>query len=391
MKHFEHLLQEGMEYMTESIQLLLYNSNPQLFEQLDLENANTFAEPLLYSWYNLEQPSFTLEQVLAGYLKEQHYFSISAYTDRAGCICLPAIGYLHTSMSDTYVNVVRNGGQFHVIKNGREMAFRFTPCGYIQDTDIEIYKYRNDLYNQHFNNDPRYNLDHNTWELLQDSVQENIQQAYNMIAAHNPVYFPYMQAVAKGIFLFRDDPAHAYSFASVKAQGAVFLNLQEGNGVPFFMEEMVHQFGHCILAAVLADKGSFFRIPEETPMSALTGNTADGRSFYDAFHGLFTTYAVAQLLDIVISKQLLQGAELHEAKGRFIYNQRRIHTGIQSVNHAAVLTPKGTGIYNYLQKELEKIYLGKESMIAGYQFSNQSFVFNYNHFARLNPVTSQVL
>jgi len=70
---YQKLIELGSGLISDSMKMLLYKQNLDLFEKIDFENDRAFTEPLLFAYFNsISELRPSLEQLLWNYFKEEN-------------------------------------------------------------------------------------------------------------------------------------------------------------------------------------------------------------------------------------------------------------------------------------------------------------------------------
>src|SRR5688500_8793965 len=106
-EYINQAFKEGKTEFANIIRTLVCQKDPALFESLEITDETIFAEPLLFSFFNTESPTMSLQQILFGYLeKNKRPNKLEIFIPSNGIIYLPQIGYLKTSLMKCYVQLL---------------------------------------------------------------------------------------------------------------------------------------------------------------------------------------------------------------------------------------------------------------------------------------------
>jgi hypothetical protein len=176
-------------------------------------------------------------------------------------------------------------------------------------------------------------------------------------------------------------------FASQFYHGAALLSTHSYDTVPFFMIELVHQFGHNMLNAVLFEQMRYFKVDPFKLLKDFNQNPNEGRTLLSAFHGLFTTLKVGECTEVMLNTEgVFSEEERYELVGRIVDNRRRFRTGLDRIDLKSVFTKEGLALYEEMDTACYDLYQRNKDLCDQYDISNQPFVFSYEKFKELNPM-----
>lgn len=401
---------KGQADFAETFRLLVLQENEDLFSRLDFNNDNNFLDPFLFLYYKqkflaLTQTTglgLTLEQVLFGYIPKKKLppeYNFKALCDAEGRIYLPKKGYFILSLKGEIITISyqKENNAYTIFFDSQKLPYHFVPEINIKQSQIVLYQFNdplfNTLYATGFARESETRIKNGKPGLvlspvsLLNETQVKINYAYRILRSSKLNYSELLAASTKGIFSFAQEGI--WSFAGKAAQGISFICGNSTDSVVFFVCEIAHQGGHSIFNAILHKPEQIFLGDPDASMTTLTDNPADERTITDAFHGLFTTAKVAEVLDYlysVQSKLKLTLDDKHEIIGRIADNYYRHRTGLHQVDHKAVFTKKGLAIYESLDRYLTRIYKKYGDIPAQYRYGRGDFVFNYEAFKSTHPL-----
>lgn len=177
------------------------------------------------------------------------------------------------------------------------------------------------------------------------------------------------------------------SMAAPGIHGAIFVTTRGREGPLFFVEELAHQSGHVTFTKVIADWQAFLAIPYETPVSVLTGNASDPRSFGDAVHGNYTMVRMVQSFARLLETDdgTLNPDQMHELWGRMALGMIRLQIGLREIEHPRLYTAQGLRLHRRLTEawaEIDGRYGDRASRL---DVSDQAYVFEAARFFARNP------
>jgi hypothetical protein len=98
----------------------------------------------------------------------------------------------------------------------------------------------------------------------------------------------------------------------------ICLNLTSAPTLGFFVDGFVHQGGHILLSEATLDRDAFFKLAPDELVGSIT-KSGDGRSVYELLHGLYTEYAVLQVLSRIVQRVALTDHDRIEFRGRLAH------------------------------------------------------------------------
>ncbi|MEX1361818.1 MAG: hypothetical protein AB1Z98_01740, partial [Nannocystaceae bacterium] len=90
-----------------------------------------------------------------------------------------------------------------------------------------------------------------------------------------------MKQIIRMLVVYRGE--HPYSFASLAAHGAAFLNTGPQTSVIALVEDIVHQCGHVIFGAATVEPRALFRVDPYVPLAEVTAE-GDHHGLYESCH-----------------------------------------------------------------------------------------------------------
>lgn len=112
----------------ENIQLLLYKENPSLLEKLNLEDKNTFSEPLLFAYFNSKQYNpllkGVLEELMQGYFTKNESLKIEHSYNKNGIAYIPNVGYFKKRQSELFEPILEIEG-LEIMKELHPLLHRY--------------------------------------------------------------------------------------------------------------------------------------------------------------------------------------------------------------------------------------------------------------------------
>lgn len=391
--------QEGQIRFADDMRLLIYKTDPVLFDLLDFENDQIFLEPLLFAYFNEKNPPLSLNHILFGYIEEAKKPAVlEVVTDKRGIVFLPEIGYLKTSLPSQNLQLNWNQGleNLKLSYQGKALDFLYEPILKLQNINIEIWRYPHLLSSDYIRDWDFEN--HIEKEMpakieVQQTLIKHLQQlenAFELLKKYVPSQYHLYELGVKRIALYHHP--NTISFAVRNVHGVSFFTLEDENDELFFLEEISHQCAHIIFNAITYDLDEFFKIEgDQVGVKEYSHMAGEVRSIYSAYHGLFTVSNRVETFGILYDhrEDIFEGKQLHEFLGRFALLRGRFRTGLEKVDFEEVFTPKGLRYYQMLDDFCVEGFKRVPSLLHRYDFSNQDRTFSYERFIQSNDLASQ--
>jgi hypothetical protein len=379
-------IDRGKSQFVEMLRSLVAHANPRLAAMAGERGDEAFQEPLLYAHFTAEGSAYPLEQLLFGYIAEdQKPEKTSILTDSAGIVYLPRIGYFLTGRSMTTGTLSRNPatGQFKLCDGLDPIDFVFEPH-LVSDTGAtEICRYNHPLLDRLFIAEDRRFIRPEVASAARLHV-DHLSAALTLIREYCPYYYSRLVQMIR-LYVIFDEP-RINSFASLDAQGAVFLNANVENDEVFFIEDIAHQGGHVIFSAATSDMDGIFDVDPHTELRRFTANPMETRTLYVVLHGLFTEVAIISCLDAHLDHDRLSQRQRHETAGRLAFALSRLATDLRNVTCSGIFQARGAALYHEFRDAFAIAYSKRRVLVQRCNFSNQPYTFSYPRFATLNPV-----
>jgi hypothetical protein len=385
------LIEDGQEYLAESIKLLIYQSDSELFERLDFNDDRIFLEPFLFSYFTAKTKlPIGLHQLLFGYLeKENRYESTAVFADEQGVIYMPNIGYFFTTLENETVQLsyVQNTEKFELWTDDRQIDFEFQPPLMIPGTSIELYKYSNPFFRPYF---AEWNEEKKDFENYGAAVEitkttelhfSNLIKAFELLKTYSPEQFIQYTSTTQRIVIFHNSKIR--NFAVREMHGTAFISANPDDSEIFFLEEIIHQCSHNVFNAITANLSGHFLIDAETPLKKYSKSESEFRSIYSALHGLYTV--ATRMACFHNCMDGLEGNRLHEVIGRFADLRMRFRNGLDKLHYEEVFTPLGYEVYRMLDEYCATIFDERHYLINKFDYNFHNAGFSFQKFASLNP------
>jgi hypothetical protein len=379
-------IQRGQTYFAGMIETLLSAFDPEFGELLNDARPGAALEPLLFAYFSLGNRDVPFIQLLFGYLHESRRPErIHVFADSKGIVYMPRIGYFKTNSSnrklEMHVTDHQRGFQFTV--NGETVPYTFLNDLTVANTSVELCRYPLRTLEPIFRDTLGVSI---PVEVKDASLRDarHVENALTIIQLCFPSYYEEVVRTTRRIVLFSSPELN--SFASLSAYGAVFLNISDHDDEVSYIEDLVHQCGHVIFSSLSSDQGIFLRVDPDTPLIAFTDRSQETRSVYVALHGLFTEAAISLTLSHCDDQNLFSGRQRHELLGRLAYIARRFDLDLKDFEREEIFSQKGFALFEELRTSFGEIGDERRRFLRRFDLSNQSYNFNYQKFAELNPI-----
>lgn len=361
--------------LTNTLKLLLFKTNEELFEKLNFDNDDSFLEPLLFAYfYSRKNDVELLYEILQGYFKNNQELKTLKSINNSKIAYIPKVGYF---------------------KN----EHKFFSINFIYDSKIEVLRYPHPLMNNIY---PFEKIKSNGKTTILDDFTYRrclkiLNNAFKFIRESSPNHYYNIIKTCKKIFVFNECPNKTNSFATINAHGIAFINIyQKYYDEVFLVDDIAHQTGHIILTTILFDRKRFFLIDENINIGAITNNASEYRNFYTLFHALFTYYTSLMCLDNCINGNCFDKKQTYEAEGRigFYLNKLILDTNNFNVvvDHYSgiehLLTEEGIKIYEMIEIKFSEIIAKWYHITKAFNYQNQPYNFTYQQFIKLNPMSN---
>ncbi len=382
---FNDSFETGQAQLAQKTRILLYKSDPSLFELLDFNEDATFLEPLLFSYFVDPTPLVSLQQILFGYITEDlRPKEIQVYVDKRGIIDLPRIGYLRTTLKNRELRLIWKGGVDNcILKDGNRMVeyVHENPI-FVEGSCTEVCRYNHPLLEKFFIDSNGKRVDVDIENIARQHIN-HLSKAFLIIQKNLPDYYEDMLKATRKIVLYSSHLP--FSFATLSAHGIVFLNASEDDDEVFFIEDLIHQCGHIIFSAQTLDPQEFLKINPHTLLKQLTCDERDTRDVYSTLHGVFTEMWMSLCMDLCYESNYFSSRQKHELLGRFALILTRFGCDLQNLRVPDIFTDKGEMLLNSLAQVYFEIVSKRYDLLSQFDISNQPYCFSYRSFQSSNP------
>ena len=385
---------KGQSAYASALRMLVLKEDEQFFSMLNYNDDRTFLEPYLFLYYNQKKKSsLSLWQVLFSCINKRRLparIEAAVSTNKFGNIFLPGKGYLITGLKNKKLKLCyeKKYDKILLSYDNKDVQYQFVPTAYLTGGETELYQFNDDAFQQLYDNFASEPLAKDFKDFSAKSLYPTtvplVNKAYRYYKSLPLNCSDILLAVTRGIFSCTSE--NVWSFSDKAAHGVSFICGKPSETVVFFISEIAHQGGHGFFNSILHDPEKIFLVEPTTPLKELSGDASDYRDLFGAFHGLFITTKVVEVLNHTYRQKVFKGDLHYEVFARLIDNYYRHRTGLEKMDHKKVFTKKGLEIYNGADNYLLKLYKPYKDSIKKYDLSNQEFVFDFQKFKLLNPV-----
>jgi HEXXH motif-containing protein len=379
---------KGQHQLADTLRLLVYKADPDLFDQLDFDSARCFLDPLLFAYFTDPAPTLPLPQLLYGLIPaERRPPSVELRTDANGRAYLPGIGELETTVVDRSIELRRDPASSDPTchMDGQDLPTRWRTPLIVPGTGIEVLRDRHPLLDRFFTDAEGAPVEFEMASATADHYQHLV-AAFTLLHEHCPELWEEIAATTRRIGLYRGRLPN--SFATLSAHGAVFFNTTDAIDEVFFLDDIAHQCGHVLFNALTLNKEHFLTIDPMTPLRSLNGAPQERRSLYSAFHGLFTYTSISLVLSTFLVRQVFDGRQAHEVLGRLGFTMGKFRSDLALLDQPVLFTRLGHRCYRRFAAAHRELHARYATLLGLLDYANQPYVFSYPRFAEANPCPS---
>lgn len=326
------LTRRGQRQLADTVRLLIYRTAPDLFARMPFQDDAAFLDPLLFAWLTASDPPMSLEQTV----------------DDA--------------------------------RAGRPIRIRTALSA--DGAAIELFSGRHPLLDRFFVEEGGNPDAMQVAEVANDHVG-HLRTAFQLMVRHCPDMAADIAATTRRVMLFRAPAPN--SFATLSAHGAVFFNVPEGADEVFFLEDIAHQCAHVMFNALTLDKRRFLAVDPAMPLAVITGDPAEPRKLYSAFHALYTYTLICRLLATLCQRPVFAGRQAHELLGRLGYTLSKFGWDLDLLGKPDLYTARGHLCYRRFAAQYRHHVAHWGPLVGRLDFANQPYNFSYERFAASNP------
>lgn len=367
-------LEENSYALSNMIRAAIYEKREDIFDLLDFDDDNVFLEPSLFCHFLSDIPyksKISLEQCLWGYISnEKRPLTLKVKSDYFGWGNIPNLGYLKLNANSTSI---LDSGYIHQHNIPNEI---------ISETKIRLCLHPTEHLTFRAEG---FRYDEPVHESLERHRHE-LELAVVFFKNQLPDFWRQVNIVTKEFVVF-SSPDHN-SFAGIMQHGTAYFNVEnKQKSKVFFIDDIAHQCGHIIFNTLTYDTKNYLNVAKDFSLKNFTSNALEKRSVYGAFHGLFTYSLILMSLDNFLEKESgFDNVLEHEALGRVGFYLQKFKHDIELLGITNVFTDVGWGLYKEFKDTFFYIREKWSGKTQDFDYANQPYIFQYNHFIDLNPI-----
>ena len=368
-------VRDSQRKLSDILRAALFQNDALLFDLIEFDDDFIFLEPSLFCFFlsHVDNKSkIQLEQILFGYIKdEMRPNKLIIKSDIFGIVNLPNLGYLKI-VPNTLIKKPSKFIEQNLISNTFATNSKIRLC--LHPTD----HFSNQSNGVFFDEPIELSLNNHINELNLAVVffQKKMINFWNLIIS------------CTREFVVFSSP-NFNSFAGIQNHGTAYFNVEKTKkSVVFFIDDIAHQCGHIIFNAITLDTESYLKVNKDFPLKNYTSNPQELRGVYGAFHGLFTYTTILFSLNTFLSdKSNSDEVLIHEALGRIGFYLSKFKHDLKIMNNSDILTEKGLEFRKQFEDSFWIIYDKWHKSISKFDYSNQPYIFQYQIFVALNPIS----
>lgn len=400
--------ENGIITILESMKSLIYQYDEALIDIIGFDNDFVYSEPLLYGYFAMDNSKITLDQILFGYLpKDKRKSQIKVYADQFGVIYLPQIGYFHVNEKSTFYDLIVENDTFNLYLNSELVTHKYENLVFLKSSpSIEVVLYSNpliesilnkwgDLEQETIERNDRMPIYRENLEASYDNyllsindkataLYDKLDTSFDLLKKHAPDEYKRFIRTTRKIVCY-DNP-YIRGFATKLLQGAVFISVDDNTDEVFFLDELVHQCSHGVFNLMTLPLDEYLKIDPDVLLKDMHPdiNQKEERTFYDAYHGLYTITSIIYALLPVYRNHKFNKEQTYNLLGRISKRGIMIRTGVDLIDKENVLTEDGIEIFDFLFEESDEIIAANPDIFDKFDFSNQPYAYSFEKFKMLN-------
>jgi len=340
-------------------------------------------EPRLIGWhFGPASRAVPIEQLLFRILPHDINREIEVGSGESGAITLPGIGSVETALPNARLRLSRRSGEnaFDVRGPGGPVQCTFSERRNVPGTAIELIE-EMDAVVKGFLSQNIGGHEQITIVRARRELMANLSRALILVEKHLPRIAELLRRSVQAILLFEHPTLN--SFAALQMHGMIFLNVRRGATVLFFVDGLVHQGGHVVFSEATLERQMYFKVSPDESLQTITGRR-DGRTAYEALHGLYTECALLEAFS-GLGRADLDVSERQELAARTGFVLRRFRTDMRLMQeHAkAVLSHHGEPLFEYFAEKLRHFDTLAAPDTSDY--SGHADDFDFSAFLKQNP------
>lgn len=371
-------LRDNIEKTIYSVKTILFSRDESIFEKIDFYNDQIYLEPFLFA------------AILNG--NEDHLNRVLFYYKRNAGIKLnfnqlyiPSLGYFE--IDSKYIKqdifIKKNENSIKVYNVNEEcIDFELTPIEYIYK-NIEFLKVNDELLKSFFRNQEGVQVQVDF--LDKDLHEKDFKEGLDIIKRHSLWYYKVLMLVLKKVVFFKGEP---YCFSTIQAHNTIFFNIEKDANEIFFLEHLLHEGAHIIFNYLTFDsKQSLFKYDFNTLLKNIDGIENEHGDLYSRFHGLYTHYVISGNFYEYLERNIYEKdiRKMKELEARFCFDMKKYKMSLELFSND-VLLDEGRSFYNIFLSKFHEIKKRSSIDINKYNFDNQSYMFSFEKFCKINII-----
>lgn len=362
------------------IKALIYKKHKTIFNKIDFDNNYAFSEPYIFGYFTIRNIEIPIEQLMYGYYKHNTDTSLTIKTDKNGMFYIPNIGLFKTNSKTSKKQITTknltsslNTPKEDIILLNENTHIKYTQCEPMQHIDeIMMHFIKGGTKKESYVN---YLKKNNTYS-------KHATLALQTIINNSNSFYKYLKPALRRIVFFSSDTMN--SFSNISLHGTIFVNMSQGQGEIYLLEDITHQCAHVIFDSITFNKNKFINIDHETPLNTYNGDANDKRSIYTTYHALYTYYCITQIFDDCITNNIYTGSCSLELHGRLSYVLKKYTKDIENLDHIDIFTELGWGMYKEFRDHLATMLNKYQHLVSELNHNNQPYVFSLKNFIEIN-------
>ncbi len=298
---------ERLNELSNQVRILMYQKNPNLLTEIDLDNNNIFLEPLLLSYFNQEKTNKDMLLELMIGFRNVKDIQISTLYNKENIAYLPNLGYF---------------------KKGRDKIF--SELFFIKNSNIEIVKYDVPLFRNIIHSISLVNPIEDKELLMHHSLfRDNVSfldTAFHYYNEYVSDYFSLLSIGLKKCVFFKVKNKVGKSFCSIKAHGTIFFNIYDNKkhqqNETYFIDNLGVCMGKIFFTSIFHNLKKVFTITYNTKIFNIIPIKED-RNIYTLFLNFFTEANGAFCLNEILEKAPLSIEQKKEIELRLILHLKK--------------------------------------------------------------------
>jgi hypothetical protein len=346
-------------------------------------------EPLVVAWLTSPTPQIDLASLLPSALAPRpEALDLRVVADDDGVVELPGLGQFGGSAAGERLRLRWSGGDRVTVqpdvasRGGTDVVLGAIPM--VPGTHAVLAMTAHPLLKRFYcaaSSDPPAMVEPS---IVTQRYAQGVAEAFSLLSRTVPKLYGQLAQVIRRVTVHRAGVVH--SFATPAAHGAVFLAADEQASEVGFVEDVVHQGGHVLCAAMTVDRDVMFKVSAETPLADIIGEADETRSLYEAFHGVFTEAAMIFTLHRLLDLPDLRPRQTHEARGRLGLISSRAVADLANICRPGLFTAEGIRILEACRAALIETIERRRNELTAIDLTGQPYAFSYAAFEERNPL-----